>query len=126
MVTSIASYDNHVMAGDQISSVSILQVVDSKLQNVARDYGPLWPVCVEASDQGSLIGANVGSLIYTNRNSRCSLTLCQDALNLFTFTLNRTLGRAVLERDGMYHLADFVTKFIRGMCNNTSSMSSSF
>ena len=71
MVTSIASYDNHVMAGDQISSVSILQVVDSKLQIVARDYGPLWPVSVEASDQGSLVGANVGSLNYTSRDSRC-------------------------------------------------------
>lgn len=111
LVTSIASYGNYIVAGDQISSVSLLQVVDSKLQNVARDYGPLWPVCVEASDEENIIGANV-RYFYLYVNSR--LYDMQDALNLFTFTLSRSLGRAVLERDGSYHLADFVNKFIRG------------
>lgn len=62
MVTSLASYGNNIMAGDQISSVSLLQVVDSKLQNIARDYGPLWPVAIEASDEENIIGANVSLL----------------------------------------------------------------
>ncbi|KAF9463019.1 CPSF A subunit region-domain-containing protein [Collybia nuda] len=94
-VTSLASYGDYIVVGDQISSVSLLKVSNAKIQNIARDYGPLWPVCVEASNEENIIGAN-------------------DALNLFTFTLTHTLGRSLLERDGGYHLTDFVTKFIRG------------
>jgi DNA damage-binding protein 1 len=58
-LTSLATYGDHIVAGDQISSVSILKVSNSKVHNVARDYGPLWPVCVEASDEANVIGANV-------------------------------------------------------------------
>ena len=62
MLTSLATYGDHVVAGDQISSVSLLKVSDSTVQNVARDYGPLWPVCVEASDGANIIGANVRNI----------------------------------------------------------------
>lgn len=103
-LTSLATYGDHIVAGDQISSVSILKVSDSKIRNVAKDYGPLWPVAVEASDEANIIGAN-------------------DALNLFTFILTRTMGRASLERNGSYHLADFVTKFIRGSLASSDSSS---
>jgi DNA damage-binding protein 1 len=58
-VTSLASYSDNLVAGDHISSVSVLKVVNSQLQTVSRDYGPLWPVCVEALDEKSIIGANV-------------------------------------------------------------------
>ncbi|TFK40691.1 CPSF A subunit region-domain-containing protein [Crucibulum laeve] len=95
LVTSLASHGDHVVAGDQISSVSLLKVEESRIKSVARDYGPLWPVCVEVSDAEHIITAN-------------------DALNLFTFSLNLNLGRSVLERDGSYHVADLITKFIRG------------
>jgi hypothetical protein len=62
VLTSLATYGDHVVAGDQISSVSILKVSDSRVHNVARDYGPLWPICVEASDEANIIGANVEML----------------------------------------------------------------
>ena len=65
LVTTLASYGDHVVAGDQISSVSILRVSDSEVRNVARDYGPLWPVCVEASDEENIIGANVSNIVYS-------------------------------------------------------------
>ena len=64
VLTSLATYGDHILAGDQISSVSILKVSDSTVQNVARDYGPLWPVCVEASDEANIIGANVQAICY--------------------------------------------------------------
>ncbi|KAF5382718.1 hypothetical protein D9615_002834 [Tricholomella constricta] len=102
LVSSLASYGDRVVAGDKINSVSLLKVVNRKLQNIARDYGPLWPLCVEASDEENIIAAN-------------------DTLNLFTYTLSRTLGRSVLERDGHYYLADLVTKFIRGSIISSDS-----
>lgn len=61
-LTSLATYGDHIVAGDQISSVSILKVSDSKIRNVAKDYGPLWPVAVEASDEANIIGANVNNI----------------------------------------------------------------
>jgi DNA damage-binding protein 1 len=64
MLTSLATYGDRIVAGDQISSVSILKVSDSTVHNVARDYGPLWPVCVEASDEANLIGANVKAICH--------------------------------------------------------------
>ncbi|KAF9454820.1 hypothetical protein P691DRAFT_716708 [Macrolepiota fuliginosa MF-IS2] len=100
LVTSLGSVGDHVFAGDQISSVSLLRVGEEKLQTVARDYGPRWPVAVEAIDEKNVIGAN-------------------DALNLFTFTLSRNLGRNVLECTGSYHIADFVTTLIRGSLTTT-------
>lgn len=59
LVTSLGSVGDHVFAGDQICSVSLLKVMDEKLQTVARDYGPRWPVSVEAIDERNAIGANV-------------------------------------------------------------------
>lgn len=58
-VTSLVSRGNNLVLGDAISSVSLLKVVDGQLKTVARDYGPLWPVCVEALDETNIIGANV-------------------------------------------------------------------
>ncbi|TFK70374.1 hypothetical protein BDN72DRAFT_542903 [Pluteus cervinus] len=97
IVSSLASFGDSVVLGDQISSVSLLKVQGDKFQNVARDYGPRWPVSVEALDDKNIIAAN-------------------DAYNLITFTLVplQNTNRSVLERNGEYHLADLVTKFIRG------------
>lgn len=61
MVTSLGSFNDHVAAGDQISSVSLLQVTDDKLISEARDYGPLYPVAVEALNDTSIIASNVCS-----------------------------------------------------------------
>ncbi|KAH0586144.1 hypothetical protein H2248_007410 [Termitomyces sp. 'cryptogamus'] len=103
LVTSLATYRDRIIIGDQLNSVSLLEVTDGKIQNLARDYGPRWPVAVEASDGESIIGANFDS-------------------NLITFKLTRTLGRPSLECDGHYYLGDFVTKFIRGSLTSDSSM----
>ncbi|OSD07132.1 hypothetical protein PYCCODRAFT_1449240 [Trametes coccinea BRFM310] len=86
----------YLLVGDAISSVSVLRVVNdaTKLESVARDYGPLWPVAIESTGNG-IIGAN----------SDC---------NLFSFTLQKGSQRSVLEKDGVYHIDDVVNKFIRG------------
>jgi DNA damage-binding protein 1 len=73
----------------------LVKVVNEQLKSVARDYGPLWPISVDASSETDIIAAN-------------------DALNLYTFSLNHQPGRTALERKSNWHLADFVTKFIQG------------
>lgn len=59
LVTSLGSFGDRVVAGDQISSVSLLQITDNQIGVEARDYGPLFPVAVEALDSKNLICANV-------------------------------------------------------------------
>jgi DNA damage-binding protein 1 len=53
-----------LFVGDAICSVSIIDVVEAeagemRLESVAKDFGPLWPVTVESLDQDTIIGANV-------------------------------------------------------------------
>lgn len=60
LVTTLGSAGDHVFAGDQISSVSLLKAEEDKFQTVARDYGPRWPISIEAIDERNVIGANVG------------------------------------------------------------------
>ncbi|KZT73848.1 hypothetical protein DAEQUDRAFT_357103 [Daedalea quercina L-15889] len=96
IVTSLVCNDRTLIVGDAISSVSMLRLdADGKLQSIARDYAPLWPVAVEAIGKGGVIGAN----------SDC---------NLFTFALARADNRSTLERNGSYHIGDVVNKFIPG------------
>ncbi|KAJ3823103.1 mono-functional DNA-alkylating methyl methanesulfonate N-term-domain-containing protein [Lentinula raphanica] len=81
-----------------------------KLVTVARDYSPLWPVCVEA-------GENV------DEDGQETFVGADQSLNLFSFSLhtppnnnnsNRINRRGpFLLRDGFYHLGDLVTKVIR-------------
>ncbi|KAG6831652.1 hypothetical protein H0H87_004602 [Tephrocybe sp. NHM501043] len=59
MLTSLATYDNRIVIGDQLNSVSLLEIADGKIRNVARDYGPRWPVAVEAADKDTILAANV-------------------------------------------------------------------
>lgn len=61
-VCSLVSRGNTLMLGDAISSVSFLELVGTQLKVVAKDYGPLWPLCVEAWGDKSIIGANVSRL----------------------------------------------------------------
>jgi DNA damage-binding protein 1 len=53
-----------LFVGDAICSVSIIDVVEveegeMRLESVAKDFSPLWPVTVESLDQDTIIGANV-------------------------------------------------------------------
>ncbi|KAF8630852.1 hypothetical protein AX17_005211 [Amanita inopinata Kibby_2008] len=95
IVANLATFGNYILVGDQISSISLVKVIDNTLKSVARDYGPLWPISIDASSETDIIAAN-------------------DALNLYTFALSCQTGRTILERNGNWHLADLVTKFIRG------------
>ncbi|KAJ3991663.1 CPSF A subunit region-domain-containing protein [Lentinula boryana] len=107
LVTSLSAYGDHLVVADQFSSVSLLRVGGDagdggRLMTVARDYSPLWPVCVDAVDEKSFIGAD-------------------KSLNLFSFSLSRGANnRPRLERDGFYHVGDLVTKFVRGTLTSPS------
>ena len=68
LVTSLGSFGNLVVAGDHISSFSVLQIIDNKLVLEARDYGPLYPVAVEALDGKNFICANVCLPPFCNSN----------------------------------------------------------
>ncbi|KAJ7430630.1 CPSF A subunit region-domain-containing protein [Mycena latifolia] len=93
-VTSLSGYDNRLVLGDQISSVSLLEISeDSKLRSLGRDLTPLSPVCVQALDGNHIVAAN-------------------DTLNLLSFTLDEESRK--LDRDGFYQQSDLVTKFVRG------------
>jgi DNA damage-binding protein 1 len=59
LVSSLGSFGNRIVAGDQISSVSLLKVTGTSLVSQAKDYGPLYPVSVEALDPDNIICANV-------------------------------------------------------------------
>lgn len=61
VVTSLVAHDHIVTIGDAISSVTTLEVVGKELKNAARDYGPLWPVAVEALSSRGVIGGNVSA-----------------------------------------------------------------
>jgi len=102
LVSALGSFGDRIVAGDQISSVSLLKVAEDKLVSEAKDYGPLYPVSVEALDRDNLICAN-------------------DSLNICSFTLGRVLGRTALERDGYYYMADQVSKFLRGQIQGSLS-----
>ena len=59
LVSSLGSFGDRIVAGDQISSVSLLKVGEASLVSEAKDYGPLYPVSVEALDLDNIICANV-------------------------------------------------------------------
>ncbi|KAJ6620776.1 CPSF A subunit region-domain-containing protein [Mycena sp. CBHHK59/15] len=93
-VTSLVGHQNRLVVGDQISSVSLLEVTEeSKLRTLGRDLTPLSPICVQALDEKHFLAAN-------------------DTLNLISFTLDAENKK--LERDGFYQQSDLLTKFVRG------------
>ncbi|KIM43302.1 hypothetical protein M413DRAFT_444121 [Hebeloma cylindrosporum] len=106
MVTSLGSFEDRVVAGDQISSVTLLKATDSSLVSEAKDYGPLYPLAVEALDASNVIASN-------------------DTLNIVVFELSKNLRGAALERVGYFHVADMVSKFLRGSLVSTDRMKGS-
>jgi len=95
LVTSLSVRDDLLVTGDAISSVAVLRLADGKFQTVARDYGPLWPLCIETLDKSTVIGADCNN-------------------NLFSFKLRPQNDKSVLERDGGYHIGETVNKFLPG------------
>ncbi|THG98601.1 hypothetical protein EW026_g3605 [Hermanssonia centrifuga] len=107
LINNIVAYGQSLITSDAISSVSVLRVVGTDLQTVARDYGPLNPIAVEAARNNGVIGANM-------------------ACNLFTFSIQQRQDRNVLERDGHYHVGDVVTKFVPGELNTQDAHESRY
>ena len=68
-VTSLAVWDDVLITGDAINSVAVIQYVPPILRTQARDYSPLWPLCIETSDGRAIIGANVS--VFLINPSRC-------------------------------------------------------
>lgn len=64
IVSNMVSRGNRIYIGDAISSLSIIQWEDTqeRLENVARDYAPLWPVSVQTLDKDNVVGCNVYQL----------------------------------------------------------------
>jgi DNA damage-binding protein 1 len=63
-VTSLVGYENKLVVGDRITSVSLLEVSENrKIRTLGRDMTPLSPVCVQAVNGKHIIAANVGSFL---------------------------------------------------------------
>jgi DNA damage-binding protein 1 len=113
LVTSLASRGDRILVGDAISSISVLRLEDDRLHLIARDYGALWPTSIELTSDSTLIGANV------SRHRLLMLPLhlpsyAQSEYNLYTFSLQHSGTRQLLEKDGNYFLGDLVNKFLPG------------
>jgi len=94
-VNSLVSRGSTLVLGDAISSVAFLKLDGTRLGTVARDYGPLWPICLQLWSEKSIIGANSDH-------------------NLFSFTLEESELETALKRDGSFYINDTVNKFIPG------------
>jgi len=69
LVTSLVARESRLFVGDAICSVSIIDLVeaeggDLRLESVAKDFRPLWPVAIESLDKDTIIGANVSWLLF--------------------------------------------------------------
>lgn len=104
---SLASFNDRIVTGDLVHSVAIIRVKESKFVTEARDYGAMFPVAVEALSEDSLITGTSN-------------------LDLFTYSVGERNGKKMLEKDGGYHLADFVTKIIRGSMSSDSANGTPF
>lgn len=74
-MTSLAARGDNLIAGDAISSVSIVKVKENNLELVARNYGPLWPIAVEGGRDQGVIGANVSGF-KKNLYAACQRNYC--------------------------------------------------
>ncbi|KAF9485871.1 hypothetical protein BDN70DRAFT_870784 [Pholiota conissans] len=107
LVTSLGSFEDRLVAGDQISSVSLLKVKKNSISLEAKDYTPLYPIAVEALDTSNLIASN-------------------DTLNLVMFTLGKNLRGEALESTGYFYLGDMVSKLVRGSLSNSDQKDTRF
>jgi hypothetical protein len=69
-----------LFVGDAICSVSVIDVVEveegeMRLESVAKDFSPLWPVTVESLDQDTMIGANVSQFPYLYQSATTTKVL---------------------------------------------------
>ena len=56
---NLVARGDYLIVGDAINSVALLEIEGTKLKCTARDYSPLWPVAIDGSAKGDIVGANV-------------------------------------------------------------------
>lgn len=59
LITTLVSRENQLLVGDALTSISLLELKDSHIEPIAKDYGSLWPTCAELLDDNTIIGGNV-------------------------------------------------------------------
>lgn len=89
LVTSLGSRGSRLFIGDAICSVSVIDLIESeggemRLEAVAKDFRPLWPVSIESLDHDTIIGANV-SLPSHGLPKNPPITVCR-AIATFSHT----------------------------------------
>jgi len=114
-LTSLCSHHGHVLSlfitsrgedilvGDLMRSITLLRYkpLEQRIEEVARDYNPLWVTAIDIMDNGIFLAA-------------------ENSHNLVAFTASSVhSGKIGDEEDrlltvGEYHLGDFVNKFTRG------------
>jgi DNA damage-binding protein 1 len=101
LVTGLATQGNTIIVTDLLRSISVIHYnsVESKLQELARDYTSRWMTGAELLTDESFIGA-------------------ENQYNLFTLTKNPEAEsqeeRSRLELAGQYHLGEIVNKIRHG------------
>lgn len=83
--------ENYIIIGDAVNSVAILEIINDRIVLKARDFSPLWPLSLEASDKTSIIGANVSTLLYLGAfvNSCCfRVTITCSPLSLWVVKIS--------------------------------------
>ena len=112
--------------------MSIVDLVEAeggewRLESIAKDFSPLWPVTVESLDKDTIIGANVGMLLFAQLTKKhaffadAPLPDCQNDCNLFTYSVQQRETKTTLECDGFWNLGEVVNKFITGAVTPPSS-----
>jgi DNA damage-binding protein 1 len=64
LVTSLTARGSRLFVGDTICSVSAIDLIETeggevRLESIARDFTPLWPMSIGSLDHDTIIGANV-------------------------------------------------------------------
>ncbi|THH03261.1 hypothetical protein EW145_g6399 [Phellinidium pouzarii] len=95
LVTSVVTSNDQIIIGDAVASLAVLRLVGDKLVTITRDYGPLWPLCIEVIGEQTIIGSNSNN-------------------NLFSFKLQHQGDEKSLERDGFYNIDETVNRFVPG------------
>ena len=75
LVTSLVSRESRLFVGDAICSVSVIDVIGTdggevRLESIARDFSPLWPMSIGSVDHDTMIGANVSLPPYFTKQTK--------------------------------------------------------
>ena len=80
LVTSLVARESRLFVGDAICSVSVIDVIGTdggevRLESIARDFSPLWPMSIGSVDHDTMIGANVSLPPYFTKPNQTNLLI---------------------------------------------------